>query len=182
VLKKIVLWTVALIVVGAAVLAVVIHLQPAEFRVERSTVIAAPADVVFAKVNDFHNWDAWSPWAKIDPDMKQTHTGEPSGKGAVYTWNGNSEVGEGRMEIMKSVPYELVQIKLDFIRPFAASNTTEFAFKSVDDQTGVKWTMTGNNTFLTKAVHLFMDMDQMIGADFDKGLAQMKAAAEKSAK
>ena len=181
-LKKIVLAIVALIVVGVATVAIVIALQPAHFRMERSAVIAVPANVAFTQVNDFHSWDAWSPWAKLDPDAKYTFDGEPAGKGAVFTWSGNSEVGEGRMEIIECVPDELVRIKLDFIRPFEASSTSEFVFKAAGEQTRVTWIMFGDNNYLSKAMYLFIDMDQVLGAEFDKGLAQMKAVAEKSAK
>ncbi len=180
--KKIVLGLVALIVAAAVAMAVVIHLQPAGFRVERSAVIAAPASVVFAQVNDFNNWTAWSPWAQLDPDAKYTFEGEKAGKGAIFTWSGNKEVGKGRMEILDSTPDELIRIKLDFIEPMEATSTTAFAFKSAGEQTHVTWTMSGNNNFVAKAVHLFVDIDKMVGGDFEKGLAQMKAIAEKSAK
>lgn len=180
-IKKTLLVIVALIVAGAAALAIVIYLQPARFRVERSATIAAPASVVFAQVNDLHKWDAWSPWAKLDPDTKYTFEGEPAGKGAVTTWSGNEKVGKGRMEIIDSTPDELVRLKLDFIEPFAASSTSEFAFKSEGEQTHVTWSMFGDNNFMAKAIHLFIDMDKMLGTDFEKGLAQMKAVAEKSA-
>jgi hypothetical protein len=180
VIKKIALAVFALIVVGAAVLAIVIAFQPAEFRVERSAVIAAPASVVFAQVNDFNNWNAWSPWAKLDPDAKYTYEGEKSGKGAIFTWSGNKEVGKGRMEILDTVPDERIRIKLDFLEPMEATSTTEFAFKPADSQTRVTWTMTGQNNFMAKAVHLFVDIDKMVGGDFEKGLAAMKAIAEKS--
>jgi uncharacterized protein YndB with AHSA1/START domain len=176
--KKILL----VIVVLVGLFAVVVALQPAAFRIERSATIPAPANVVFAQVNDFHKWDAWSPWAKLDPAMKQTHSGAAAGAGAVYHWAGNKEVGEGRMTITESRPNELVRIKLDFIKPFESTNVTEFVFKPSANQTAVTWTMTGEKNFLSKAFCLFMDMDTMVGGDFEKGLAAMKTAAVAAAK
>src|ERR1700730_1714561 len=145
------------------VLVVFIALQSSTYRVERSATINAPAPVVFAQVNDFHKWNAWSPWAKIDPAMKQTFEGAPAGVGASYTWTGNKEVGEGRMTITDSHPSDLIKIKLEFIRPFAATNATDFTFKPQGNQTAVTWTMSGDNNFIGKAFGLFMNMDKMIG-------------------
>jgi uncharacterized protein YndB with AHSA1/START domain len=177
-IKKILIGLVVVIII----LVVVILLQPATYQVERSTTINAPAEVVFAQVNDFHKWNAWSPWAKLDPAMKQTFEGAPAGTGAVYTWVGNKEVGKGRMAITDSHPSDLVKIKLDFLKPFAASSVTEFTFTPQGNQTLVKWKMTGDNNFISKAFHLVMNMDKMIGGDFEKGLAQMKAVAEAAPK
>ena len=177
-IKKILIGLAVIIVV----LVVVIALQPATYQVERSTNIAAPAAVVFAQVNDFHNWNAWSPWAKLDPAMKQTFAGAPSGTGAVYSWVGNKEVGEGRMMITESHPSDLVRIKLEFLKPFAATSSTEFTFTPQGNQTAVKWRMSGENNFMAKAFHLVMNMDKMIGSDFEKGLAQIKAVAEAAPK
>jgi len=147
---------------------IVVATRPAEFRVTRSASISAPPAVVFAQVNDLHKWDAWSPWAKLDPAMKQTHEGAPAGPGAVYSWAGNSDVGEGRMTITESRPDELVRIKLEFLKPFAAVSTTEFMFKPEGNQTAVTWSMTGTNNFMAKAMCLFMNMDKMVGGDFEK--------------
>ena len=177
-IKKILLGLVIIVVV----LLVVIALQSSTYHVERSTTINAPASVVFAQVNDFHNWNAWSPWAKMDPAMKQTFEGAPAGNGAVYTWSGNSEVGEGRMTITDSHPSDLINIKLEFIRPFAATSATVFTFKPSGNQTVVTWGMTGDKNFIAKAFHLVMNIDKMVGADFEKGLAQMKAVAEAAPK
>jgi uncharacterized protein YndB with AHSA1/START domain len=175
VLKKIL---VVLLVVAAG-LAVVIAMQPATFLVTRTTSIAAPPETVFALVNDFHRWDAWSPWAKLDPAMRTTFSGPVAGAGAVYSWIGNSDVGEGRMTVLESRPAELVRINLEFLKPFASTSITEFTFTGTGTSTGVTWTMKGDNNFLSKAMSLFMGgMDKMIGPDFDKGLAQLKAAAE----
>jgi len=160
------------------VFVIVVSLQPAQFRVERSAIIAAPAEVVFLQVNDLHRWEAWSPWARRDPAMKQTYEGPPSGTGAVSAWAGNREVGEGRMTITESRPAELVRINLEFLKPFKATSTAEFKFKLEGTQTVVTWSMFGQNNFLSKAFHMFMNMDKMIGGDFEKGLAGMKTVSE----
>ena len=162
--------------------AVIVTLQPSSFRVARSTSISAPSATVFAQVNDFHRWEAWNPWGKIDPAMKQSYEGAPAGTGAVYTWAGNNEVGVGRMTITDSRPSDLIRIKLEFFKPFAATNQSEFTFKPEGDQTVVTWSMTGTNNFMAKAVHLFMNMDKMVGGQFEKGLVHMKATAEATAK
>jgi hypothetical protein len=133
--------------------------------------------VVFAQVNDFHKWAAWSPYER-DPAMRKTFAGAPAGAGAIYEWAGNKEVGEGRSTITESRPHELIRIKLEFMKPFRATHTAEFAFKPVGDRTEVTWSLAGRNSFVTKAVCLFMDMDRMVGGDFEKGLAQMKSVAE----
>ena len=172
--KKI-LFALALIVV---VFAIVVATRPAGFQVTRSATIAAPAAVVFGQVNDFHKWDAWSPWAKLDPAMKQTHEGSPAGTGAIYSWAGNSQVGEGRMTLMESRADELITIKLEFLKPFAAVNTTGFHFTPEGPKTTVTWSMTGTNGFMAKAMCMFMSMDKMVGGDFEKGLAQLKSVAE----
>jgi uncharacterized protein YndB with AHSA1/START domain len=177
-LKKILI-AVAVIIV---VLAVIVALQPSEFRVARSATISAPASTVFALVNDFHKWEAWNPWGKIDPAMKQTYEGAPAGTGAIYTWAGNNEVGEGRMTIIESRPSELIRVKLEFFKPFAATNTAEFTFKPEANQTAVTWSMFGDKNFMAKAIHLFINMDKMIGGQFEKGLAEMKSMVETSPK
>jgi hypothetical protein len=165
----------------AVIFAVIVALQSSEFRVERSASISAPPRAVFAQVNDFHNWEAWNPWGKLDPAMKQSYEGAPAGTGAIYRWNGNKEVGEGRMTIIDSRPSDLIRINLEFFKPFAATNSTEFTFKPAGDRTAVTWSMTGKNNFMAKAVHLFMNMDKMVGAQFEQGLAQMKSVVEGSA-
>jgi len=172
----------AVVVVIIIVFAVIVALQPGDFRVARSTLISAPPPAVFAQVNDFHKWNAWNPWGKIDPSMKQSYEGAPAGPGAVYTWTGNKEVGEGRMTITDSRPSDLIRVKLEFLKPFAATNTAEFTFVPEGNQTRVTWSMFGEKNFMAKAVHLFMSMDKMIGGQFEKGLADMKAAAEGAAK
>jgi uncharacterized protein YndB with AHSA1/START domain len=181
-LLKILVGVAAAVVLVVGVLALIVAIRPSEFRIERSTTIAAPAPAVFAQVNDFHNWQAWSPWAKLDPDVKNSYEGAPAGKGAVFAWAGNSKVGEGRMTLTESRPSELVRVKLEFLKPFTATNTAEFTFKPEGDRTTVTWSMFGHNNFISRAVFLFMDMDKALGSEFEKGLASMKSAAEASAR
>jgi hypothetical protein len=171
----------ALLVIVVALVGV-IAIQPSEFRVTRATTIAAPAPVVFAQVNDFHKWDAWNPFGKLDPAARKTYGGTPSGTGAIYSWSGNSQVGEGRMTMVESHPSDLIRIKLEFFKPMAGTGTAEFAFKPEGERTAVTWTMTGTNNFIAKAISLVMSMDRMIGGQFEKGLADMKAVAEAAAK
>jgi hypothetical protein len=173
-LKKILI-ALAVIVI---VFVVIVALQPSEFRVARTAAISAPPPAVFAQVNDFHNWEAWSPWAKLDPAAKNSFEGPSAGIGAIFKWSGNNEVGEGRMTITESRPSDLIKIKLDFTKPFEATNTTEFTFKPEGNQTMVTWSMFGTNNFIAKAFCLFNSMDKMIGGQFEKGLAQMKSVAE----
>jgi hypothetical protein len=161
-----------------AIVVVVVAARPAEFRVSRTATIAAAPPAVFAQVNDFHKWDAWNPWATLDPAMKQSYEGAPAGVGAVYTWAGNSQVGEGRMTLTESRPSDLIRIKMEFLRPLAGTSTAEFTFRPEGDHTVVTWSMEGRNNFMAKAIHLVMNMDKMIGGQFEKGLAQMKAVAE----
>jgi len=174
-----------LILIALAVIVVlfvaVVVMQPSEFRIARTANIRAPATAVFAQVNDFHKWPAWSPWEKLDPAMKRTYEGAPAGSGAIYSWVGNNKVGEGRMTLIESHPSDLIKIKLEFLRPFKATNTAEFTFKPEGNQTVVTWSMFGRNNFLSKVFHLFMNMDKMVGGDFEKGLAQMKSVVEGAA-
>jgi uncharacterized protein YndB with AHSA1/START domain len=178
VLKKILIG-VAVVLAGFAAF---VATRPADFTITRSATIAAPAPVVFGLVNDFHQWAAWSPWAKLDPAMKETFAGAASGPGAMYSWEGNSEVGAGRMTLEESRPTEHIRIKLEFLKPFAAVNIAEFAFKPEGGQTAVTWTMTGKHNFMSKAVCLFMNMDKMVGGQFETGLAKMKSLAETAKK
>lgn len=173
--------------IGIAVIAVLlcaagfVALQPAAYRVSRSTQIAAPPATVHALINDFHHWDGWSPWAKLDPNMKTTYSGNPAGVGAVYHWSSTSdEVGEGRMTITESTPEKHVALNLEFIKPFQSNAVTNFHIQPAGTGSSVDWVMTGESDFMSKAVMLAMGgMDKAIGADFEKGLAQMKALAEK---
>jgi len=173
-------WTLAALAAVIVVFLIVVALQPSDFRIERSATMRAPAPAAFAQVNDFQNWQAWSPWEKVDPELKRQYEGPKAGTGAVYAWQGNKDVGEGRMTIMESRPAEVVRIKLEFFKPFAATNTAEFSFKPAGaDTTAVTWSMAGQNTFLSKAISLFIDMDRMVGGMFDQGLTQMKAIVER---
>jgi uncharacterized protein YndB with AHSA1/START domain len=164
------------------VLVGVVASRPSSFRVERRTVMAAPPSTVFAQVNDFHKWAAWNPWGKLDPTMKQTYEGAPAGVGAVYTWAGNREVGEGRMTIIESRPDELIRVRLEFVKPLPGTSIAEFTFRPQGNQTAVTWSMTGTNNFMAKAIHLVMNMDRMIGGQFDRGLADMKSVVESGAR
>ena len=181
-LLKILLGVAAAGALVVVVLALIVAMQPSEFRIERSAVIAAPAPAVFAQVDDFHNWKAWSPWAKLDPAAKNWFEGAPSGKGAAFSWAGNNKVGEGRMTITERRPNELIRIKLEFLKPFDATNTAEFTFRPEGERTAVTWSMYGHNNFISRAVFLFVNMDKALGGEFEKGLASMKSAAEASAK
>jgi uncharacterized protein YndB with AHSA1/START domain len=176
-IKKILIALAVIIVVFL----VVVALQPADYQVTRAATIAAPPETVFAQVNDFHKWEAWSPWEKLDPAMDRTYSGELAGEGAVYAWSGNSDVGEGSMTITESRPNDLIRLKLEFIKPMAGTSDTEFSFKSEGEGTHVTWTMAGKNNFIGKAFCLFMNMDKMVGGQFEEGLASMKRVAEAEA-
>jgi hypothetical protein len=160
----------------------IVATRPSTFHIERAITIAAPPESAFVQVNDFHEWAAWSPWEKKDPGMKRTYEGPQSGTGAVYAWTGNHEVGEGRMTIEKSDKPAKVAIKLEFFKPFAATNAATFTFAPVPEGTKVTWAMDGQNNFMAKAVHLFMDMDKMVGGDFERGLVALKTVAENSSR
>ena len=164
----------AVVIVG---LIVIVAMQPTDFRIARSVVTSAPAPVVFAQVNDLHRWAAWSPWDKIDPAVRKTFEGPASGVGASYSWVGE-KTGEGRMTTIECRPNELLRFQLDFVKPFKANNIAEFSFKPQGNQTMVTWSMTGKNNFLTKAFNLIMNCDKMVGGEFEKGLASLKAVAE----
>ena len=167
------------VVVLIAGLLVVASLQPGEFSVQRKVVINAPPEKIYPFLVDFRQWPAWSPWEKLDPDMKRTLSGPSSGPGAAYAWNGSSKVGAGRMEIVSVAPPSKASIKLDFLEPFEAHNVTDFNLVPQGAQTEVTWLMRGPAPFVSKLMGLFVSMDSMIGKDFETGLANLKAAAEK---
>ena len=148
------------------------------FTIERTATIGAPAATIYALVADFHQWGQWSPWEDIDPGMQRTFSGSESGVGAIYEWSGNRKAGSGRMEITEADEPAVVTIDLQFLKPFKAHNTTTFTLAAEGDSTAVRWTMTGPMTFMTKVMGIFKSMDAMVGPDFEKGLAQLKAAAE----
>src|ERR1700704_1568504 len=164
-------------VVLALAIAVVLILasrKPDIFRVQRVTTVKAPPEKIFSLINDFHQWVTWSPYEKKDPAMKRTYSGAESGKGAVYAWDGNNNVGSGRMEILDtSVPSKIV-IKLDFFKPFEGHNTAEFTMLPQGDATNITWLMHGPAPFMSKLMQVFMNMDRMIGKDFEAGLANLK--------
>ncbi|KAF0812023.1 hypothetical protein IGB42_03565 [Andreprevotia sp. IGB-42] len=151
--------------------------KPATFRIARSATINATPERVHALINDFQRWTAWSPWEKKDPAMQRSYGSSTAGVGAVYSWQGNKNVGEGRMEIVESTPVRIV-IKLDFFKPFEAHNTAEFTLAQQGSATEVNWVMHGPNTFIGKVMQLFFSMDNMVGKDFEAGLVALKANAE----
>lgn len=173
-LKKIVLVLLALIVgvLGYATT------QPDSFRVQRTEKIDALPEVVYAQLIDFHKWEAWSPWEKLDPTMTRTYGGAESGVGATYAWEGNSDVGAGTMEIIGADPFSRVQVKLDFIEPFEGHNQTVFTLVPNGASTDVTWMMEGPSPYLTKVMTVFMSMDKMIGKDFESGLANLRSVSE----
>ena len=173
-IKKILIVLVIILVVFV----VIVAMQPAAYRITRTATMSAPPADVFAQVNDLHKFQDWSPWAKLDPALKQTYDGAPAGTGAIYSWEGNKKVGAGRMTITDSRTNDLVSMKLEFLKPFASTATTEFAFKPEGNQTSVTWSMFGENNFMAKAFCLFMNMDKMVGGDFERGLAQLKSLVE----
>jgi uncharacterized protein YndB with AHSA1/START domain len=174
-LKKIAIAVVVLIVAFLGYAAT----RPDTFRVERSTSINAPPEKIFPLINDLNSWGAWSPFEKKDPAMKRTLSGAPNGKGAVYAWEGNKEIGKGQMEITESTPPSRVTMKLDFVEPFEAHNVVDFTLAPQGDSTNVTWTIQGPSPFISKVIGIFCNMDKMIGKDFETGLASLKAIAEK---
>jgi hypothetical protein len=176
-LKKILIG-VAVVLVG---LMCVIALQPNEYRVERTKAIDAPAEVVFAQIDDFRRWEKWSPWEHLDPNMKKTYSGPEHQVGASYAWQGNQDVGSGSMTVVeREAPTQLV-VRLEFIEPFASLARNGFSLFGANDSTQVTWWMEGDNDFMGKAFGLFMNMDKMIGADFERGLDALKSVAEAEA-
>jgi uncharacterized protein YndB with AHSA1/START domain len=173
------LWILLAVALVVAALAVVIALRPAEFSVARSATIAAPPAAVFAEVDDFRRWAAWSPFEKTDPAMSKEFSGPPAGTGASYAWSGNRQAGEGRATIVESRPGELVRIRLDFVRPFAGTNMAAFSFVPAPGGTTVTWSLSGRGGFLFKAMGLVMDCEKMCGAQFEQGLAALRAAVER---
>ncbi len=152
--------------------------QPDSFRIERSTAIDAPPELVFPLINDYRGWALWSPWDRKDPDMQREYGGADSGVGSVYEWSGNADVGAGRMEIIQSVPPSKVVVDLRFTAPFEARNTVEFLLVPDGDRTKVTWAMFGPQPYLSKLIGLFIDTEDMVGPDFEAGLAALKATAE----
>jgi hypothetical protein len=165
------------LVVGLFV--IMVARQPTDFRITRSATLPAPAPVIFGEVNDFHRWQEWSPWAKMDPNATNSYAGMPSGEGAMFTWDGNNKVGSGRMTILESHPSNLIRIKLEFLKPFQATNLAEFAFTPSNGGTLVTWSMSGKNNFMAKAFVLVMNCDKMVGGQFEQGLKNLGAVVGK---
>jgi uncharacterized protein YndB with AHSA1/START domain len=168
----------AIVMLIAAVL-IIAATRPGSFHVQRAIVIKAPPEKVFALINDFRKWESWSPWERMDPAMTRTLSGAAAGRGAVYEWEGNGDVGQGRMEITDAVAPSRIAIGIDFLKPMEAHNTIDFVLARNEGSTNVTWSMHGTHSFVGKLFSLFMSMDAMVGGDFEKGLANMKAAAEK---
>lgn len=177
-LKTILLTVAAILATGIIVVLILAAMKPDIFTLQRSLAINAPPERVFPLINEFKNWTQWSPWEKLDPNLKRDYSGAPAGVGAVYAWEGDKKVGQGRMEIVEAVPSSKVALKLDFIKPFEAHNNVTFALEPAGSATNVTWTMTGPTPFIGKIFHVFVNMDRMVGAEFEKGLASMKTAAE----
>jgi hypothetical protein len=177
--KKVLLPFAAIGVIAVLGLVIVIAMQPSTFHVERSAMMQAPAAAAFAQANDFHNWDAWSPWLDLDPNAKTTYEGPTSGEGATFRWAGNDNVGEGSMKIVESQPHERIAIELGFIKPYQDTALTHFTFQPHGDETNVTWSMDGRHNFMSKAMCLLLfDMDEMIGSKYEEGLANMKKIVE----
>jgi carbon monoxide dehydrogenase subunit G len=172
---KIIAIVVVVLIVGVLGIAAT---KPDSFRVQRTASIKAPPEKIYPLINDLKGWTAWSPWEKKDPAMKRTLSAATVGKGATYEWAGNKEVGKGRMEIAEATPSSKVLIKLDFIAPFEAHNMAEFDLQPKGDTTDVTWSIYGPAPFVNKLMSVFLDMDKMIGRDFETGLANLKAIAE----
>ena len=168
------------IVIAIIVVALLFYVasKPNQFRIERSLLIDATSDKLYAQLIDFHRWDAWSPWAKLDANMKTTFSGAAQGVGAVYEWLGNNKVGQGRMEIIEAQPLASLKIKLDFLKPFAAHNVAEFSLTSQTSGTLVSWTMYGPSPFISKLMSLFFNMDKMVGRDFERGLDNLRRVVQ----
>jgi uncharacterized protein YndB with AHSA1/START domain len=173
---KAILIVVVVLIAGLLVLA---STKPDTFRVERSTTIKAPADKVFPLINDLRTWTSWSPYEKKDPAMKRTFGATTHGKGAVYAWEGNKEIGQGSMEITDSTSPSKVTLKLDFVKPFEAHNVVDFTLQPEGDSTKVTWAMHGPAPFISKVMQVLINMDKMVGGDFEAGLANLRAIAEK---
>lgn len=164
--------------IAIGVFAIVAAMQPDEFRVSRSTTIAAAPTAIFPHVNDLHKWEAWSPWIKLDPNAKNSYEGPTEGVGAKMSWDGNMEVGKGSMTITKSQPNESVEFRLDFEKPIEGTDTAEFTFKPDGNQTVVTWSMYGPKNFIAKAMGLIFNCEKMVGEQFEKGLSSLKSIAE----
>jgi uncharacterized protein YndB with AHSA1/START domain len=176
---KITLIVLAVIAAGIVGILALAATKPDIFTVQRTASIKAPPEKIFPYINDFKQWPLWSPYEKIDPDMKRIYGPQTAGKGATYGWDGNKNIGSGSMEILEAPAPRKVEIKLDFTRPFTAHNIAEFTLQPAGESTTVTWAMRGPVPFFAKIIHVFMNMDKMVGGQFDEGLANLKATAEK---
>jgi uncharacterized protein YndB with AHSA1/START domain len=174
------MFKIIIIVILVLIVAILIYAasKPDTFRIQRSILIKAPPEKIFAILNDLQHWRVWSPYEKKDPAMKRSYSGAAIGKGAVYEWEGNKDVGKGRMEITESSVPSRILIQLDFIAPFQAHNTAEFTLESQGESTNVTWAMYGPSPFISKVMCLFINMDNMVGKDFEVGLDNLKAISE----
>jgi hypothetical protein len=169
----------AVVVLVIAIVLILAMTKPDTFRIQRMATIKAPAENIFSLINDFHRWGGWSPWENKDPAMKRTFSGAESGKGAVYAWEGNKNVGSGRMEILDSSLPSKIIIKLDFFTPFEGHNTAEFTMLPQGDATNLTWVMHGPAPLMNRVMQVFVNLDKMIGKDFESGLANLKKLTEK---
>ncbi len=167
------------LVVAIAIILILAATKPDRFSFQRATTVKAPPERIFLLINDFHQWGTWSPYENKDPAMKRSYSGEASGKGAVYAWEGKKNVGSGRMEILDASAPAKIVIKLDFFTPFEGHNTAEFTMLPQGDATNVTWLMHGPLPFMGKIMHVFINMDRMVGKDFEIGLANLKRLTEK---
>jgi uncharacterized protein YndB with AHSA1/START domain len=165
--------------IAIAIILIVAAIKPNAFSIQRATIVKAPAERIFPLINDFHQWGTWSPYENKDPAMKRSYSGAASGKGAVYAWEGNKNVGSGRMEILEARAPSKIVIKLDFFAPFEGHNTAEFTMLPQGDATNVTWLMHGPLPFMGKVMHVFINMDRMVGKDFEAGLTNLKRLTEK---
>lgn len=173
------LTTIVFIAILVIAFLVIASMRPSTFSLSRNIDVKAPPEKIFPHLNDFKNWGAWSPWEKMDPDLKRDFSGSASGKGAHYSWVGNKKVGEGNMEITRSVPSSNIELSLNFLKPFKASNVTEFKITPKGIVTNVNWEMRGPLNLMMKVMHMFMDMDSMVGKDFEAGLTNLKSIVER---
>jgi len=178
-ITNILLGAAAAFVVLLVGLLLIVAMRPSDFRISRQLSMAVPPAAIFPHVNELAKWQAWSPWEEMDPHLQRTYEGPAAGEGARYAWAGNSKVGQGNMTITDSRPSDLLRLRLEFIKPFQATNTSEFTFQPAGGSTLVVWSMLGRNNFMGKVFGLMMDMDKLIGKDFEKGLAKLKSIVEK---
>lgn len=168
----------AVLIIALGIVLAIAAGRPDRFRIERTTTINAPPESIFPLIADFHRWRTWSPYEERDPAMQRTYNGAPHGQGAIYAWDGNKQIGSGRMEITEATPSSRIAIKLEFFKPFKATNTAEFSFDPTTTGTRVTWTMHGTSPFMSKLMGLVFNMDKLVGKDFEVGLQKLKALAE----